>query len=79
MVQKLLVTAGGQDYLLLWAFQDHWPLFQAVLEAAGVQEHDCHWLREVNPQIYGDGCLDLCDGDRIIIYQFKYKRDIPTF
>lgn len=66
----------GQVYLLLWAFQDHLPLFQAVAEAAGVQEYDCHWLWEGSPQKNGDGCSDLCDEDRVKCIGLKIRDSI---
>lgn len=39
-----------------------------------VQEYDCRCLWEGSPQIYGDECLDLCDGDRVKYISLKIKK-----
>lgn len=44
-----------------------------MAEAAGVQENDCRWLWEGSSQKYGDGCSDLCDGDRVKCISIKIK------
>jgi len=45
----------------------------ATIPGCGGPEYDCRWLWEGSPRIYGDECLDLCDGDRVKYIILKIK------